>query len=79
MKGLLAAASVGALLTAMPASAQSFSRQDKTFICEAGAGNLAEAELGKLAEQKAAAPAVKEFGRWMATDHGFANKQRPPS
>jgi putative membrane protein len=74
MKGLLAAVSIGALLTAAPAWAQSLSQQDKTFIHEAGAGNLAEAELGKLAEQKAAAPAVKEFGRWMATDHSFANK-----
>src|ERR1700745_4530969 len=74
MKGLLAAVSVGALLTAAPAWAQSLSQQDKTFVHEAGAGNLAEAELGKLAEQKAATPAVKEFGRWMATDHSFANK-----
>src|ERR1700745_3622331 len=74
MKGLLAAVSVGALLTAAPAWAQSLSQQDKTFVHEASAGNLAEPELGKLAEQKAAAPAVKEFGRWMATDHGFARK-----
>jgi putative membrane protein len=51
------------------------SPQDKTFVQEAGAGNLAEAELGKLAEQKATMPAVKEFGRWMDTDHGLvANK-----
>src|ERR1700746_1233015 len=75
MKGLLAAVSIGALLTAAPAWAQSLSQQDKTFVHEARAANLAEAELGKLAEQKAAAPAVKEFGRWMATDHGFANKR----
>ncbi len=81
MKGLFAAASVCALLVAAPvwaqnttAGSQTLSQQDKTFIHEAGAGNLAEAELGQLAEQKAATPAVKEFGRWMATDHGLANK-----
>jgi putative membrane protein len=82
MKGLLAAVSVIALLAAAPAwaqntatGAQSLSQQDKTFIQEAGAGNLAEAELGQLAEQKGATPAVKEFGRWMYTDHGLtANK-----
>lgn len=74
MKGLLAAVSVGALLVTAPAWAQALSQQDKTFIHEAGAGNLAEAELGQLAEQRAATPAVKEFGRWMATDHGFADK-----
>ena len=74
MRGLLAAVSVSALLATAPAWAQTFSQQDKTFIQEAGAGNLAEAEMGQLAEQKATTPAIKEFGRWMATDHGFANK-----
>lgn len=81
MKGLLAAVSASALLMAVPAWAQNtatetrtLSQQDKTFIQEAGAGNLAEAEMGQLAEQKATTPAIKEFGRWMATDHGFANK-----
>ena len=78
MRALLAAASACALLAAAPvwaqnapARAQTLSQQDKTFIQEVGAGNLAEAELGQLAEQKAAAPAVKEFGRWMYTDHGL--------
>ena len=78
MRALLAAASACALLIAAPAwaqnastGAQTLSQQDKTFIQEAGAGNLAEAELGQLAEQKAATPAVKEFGRWMYTDHGL--------
>src|SRR5208282_68691 len=81
MKGLLAAVSAGALLAAPPAWAQNtaaesraLSQQDKAFIQAAGAGNLAEAEMGQLAEQKATTPAIKEFGRWMATDHGFANK-----
>lgn len=81
MKGLPAAVSVGALLAAAPAWAQNtatenraLTQQDRTFIHEAGAGNLAEAELGQLAEQKATTPAIKEFGRWMATDHGLANK-----
>lgn len=78
MRPLLAAASACALLVAAPSwaqnaptGAQTLSQQDKTFIQEAGAGNLAEAELGQLAEQKAATPAVKEFGRWMYTDHGL--------
>lgn len=83
MKGLLAAVSVVALLAAAPAwaqntahpSSQSLGSQDKTFMTKAGAGNLAEAELGKLALRKAATPAVKEFGRWMMTDHTLANKR----
>jgi putative membrane protein len=67
------AASVCALLVAAPvwaqnttAGPQTLSQQDKTFVHEAGAGNLAE--------QNAATPAVKEFALWMATDHGLANK-----
>ena len=38
---------------------------------QAGAGSLAEADLGNLAVQKGATPAVREFGRWMYTDHGL--------
>lgn len=81
MKKSLAAASVCALLVAAPAwaqnsgnraaAAQNLDQQDRTFVEKAGAGSLAEADLGKLAEQKGATPAVREFGRWMATDHGL--------
>jgi putative membrane protein len=79
MKGLLAAASLGALLIAAPAwaqgaSAPKLSSQDKTFVDKASSGNLAEADLGRLAEQKGGTQAVKEFGRWMNTDHSFANR-----
>jgi putative membrane protein len=81
MKGLLTAVSVSALLAGAPAWAQNtatenrtLNQQDKTFIQQAGAGSLAEVELGQLAEQKAATPAIREFGRWMATDHSLANK-----
>lgn len=51
--------------------AQALSQQDKTFVEQAGAGNLGEADLGDLAVKKGATPAVKEFGRWMYTDHGL--------
>ena len=79
MRSLLTAVSFGALLIAAPAWAQStptqaLNSQDQTFMHKAAAGNLAEAELGRLAEQKATTPAVKEFGRWMNTDHTFANQ-----
>ncbi|HJU15625.1 MAG TPA: DUF4142 domain-containing protein [Stellaceae bacterium] len=81
MKSVFAAVSAAALLTAAPVWAQaaahhqSMSSQDQKFVTAAGAANLAEVQLGKLAEQKAANPAVKEFGRWMATDHTLANKR----
>ena len=67
-------------LLSLPAFAQkpaakpyTFSQQDKDFIHEVGAGNLAEVQLGQLAEKKATDPAVREFVRWMATDHQLAN------
>ncbi|HTV90568.1 MAG TPA: DUF4142 domain-containing protein [Stellaceae bacterium] len=81
MKALLAAASLCALLAAAPAWAQNgaasaagtagLSAQDQAFVKAAGAGNLGEADLGTLAEQEGATPAVREFGRWMATYHGL--------
>ena len=80
MKHLFAAASLGALLIAAPAwaqnaanpgAAQPLSQQDQTFVKEAGAGNLAEADAGKLAMEKGGTPAIREFGRWMYTDHGL--------
>jgi putative membrane protein len=85
MKGLFAAASAIALLAGVPAwaqnpaspqnpaSLQALNSQDRMFLKQAGDGNLAEMKLGQLAMQKATSPAIKEFGRWMMTDHGFAN------
>jgi putative membrane protein len=82
MKQLLAAASVCVLMIAAPAWAQNsgaqtttggqtLSQQDRTFVEKAGSGSLAEADLGNLAVQQGATPAVREFGRWMYTDHGL--------
>ncbi len=49
--------------------AVTLSQQDQTFVKEAEAGNLAEADAGKLAMEKGGTPAIREFGRWMYTDH----------
>jgi putative membrane protein len=54
--------------------AQPLSQQDKTFVQEAGAGNLAEADLGSLAMRKGAVLGFREFGRWMYTDHGLVGQ-----
>jgi putative membrane protein len=80
MRTLLVAVSAGAILFAVTAQAESSSShnlnsQDESFIKQAAEGNFAEARLGLLAEEHAGTAAVKEFGRWMATDHGFANKR----
>lgn len=56
------------------ASAQ-LPRGDRKFIEEAASGGLAEVELGKLAQQKAASEPVKQFGARMVEDHGKANDE----
>jgi putative membrane protein len=43
---------------------------DQVFLRAAAIGNRAEADLGKLAAEKASAAAVKDFGQRMVTDHG---------
>lgn len=48
---------------------------DKTFMNNAAQGNLAEVELGKLAERKASNDAVKNFAKRMVTDHAKANEE----
>jgi putative membrane protein len=46
---------------------------DSSFFKNAAAGGIAEVDAGKLAQQKGASPAVKEFGAMMVKDHSAAN------
>ena len=48
---------------------------DRKFIAEAASGGMAEVELGKLAQEKAASDQVKQFGARMVEDHGKANDE----
>jgi putative membrane protein len=43
------------------------------FMDEAALSNMAEVDLGKLAQQNAERPEVKDFGERMVTDHTKAN------
>lgn len=49
--------------------------QDKLFVRQAAIGNRAEVELGKLAQQKGASEAVREFGERMQKDHGDSGQK----
>jgi putative membrane protein len=57
------------------APAANLARGDRKFLEEAAQGGMAEVELGKLAQQKAASDQVKQFGKKMADDHAKANEE----
>lgn len=48
-------------------------RVDAKFAVDVADGSMAEIELGKLAQQKATNPQIKEFGAMMVSDHSIAN------
>ena len=48
---------------------------DRGFVMKAAEGGLAEVKLGELAQQKASAQDVKDFGKRMVDDHGKANNE----
>ncbi|MBK1988682.1 DUF4142 domain-containing protein [Sphaerospermopsis aphanizomenoides BCCUSP55] len=51
------------------------SQRDQQFVTKANQGNLAEIELGQLAEQKADSNEVKTFAQRMVKDHTQLNQE----
>ncbi len=47
---------------------------DETFLKKAADGNMAEVQLGQLAQKNASSDSVKQFGQRMVTDHLAASK-----
>ena len=45
-------------------------KADEMFIKEAVEGDLAEVNMGKLAQEKAQSEGVKDFGKMLERDHG---------
>jgi putative membrane protein len=63
-------------LTLIPIAALAGSASpDTSFYKALAEGGMAEVRLGKLAEQKAADPGVKDFAAMMVKDHSAANAQ----
>jgi putative membrane protein len=60
-----------------PAQAQTKNadKDSQKFIKGAIEGNIAEVDIGKLAEEKGKSDAVKKFGQMLQTDHGKANEE----
>lgn len=84
MRTLLASAAAVALLAA-PAFAQNNSngssnnpehltQQDDNFARQAAIINLSEIQAGHTAEQRGATAAMREYGRWLVTDHTLAQQ-----
>jgi putative membrane protein len=46
------------------------SKADQHFLTEAMQGDMAEVEMGKLAQQNGQSEDVKQFGQMLQTDHG---------
>ena len=56
-------------------SAWAADKRDQTFIKDAIEGNLAEVQMGKLAQDKGQSDSVKSFGQMLATHHSDANQK----
>ena len=70
--GLLAFA--GALLGLVTA-ASGADKVSEVFIRDAVQGNLAEIQLGQLAQEKTQSAEVKSYAQMLVTDHSTANEQ----
>ena len=55
------------------AAATGLSNADRKFAMEAAMGGMTEVELGRLATERGASDAVKQFGQRMVDDHSKAN------
>jgi putative membrane protein len=80
MKTLIAV--VGLVAFVLPAQAAErhaqqgkLSRDARDFLSEAASANMAEQELGRLAETRAQSDRVKDYGRRMVEDHKKAQDQ----
>jgi putative membrane protein len=69
----LAFAAIVAASFAPTAVLAAASKADRTFITDAIQGNLAEIQMGQLAQQKGQNDAVKSFGQMLVTDHQANN------
>jgi putative membrane protein len=69
---VLALAGTAAAQITTNVQAQPLGEQDREFVRKAAAGSLAEVELGRLAQQRAARPSVRSFAQRMVIDHDRA-------
>jgi putative membrane protein len=73
--GSQSTAASGKMAAGSGTASATMSTSDKDFMKKAAEGDLAEVELGSLAEKKANNPDVKKFAERMVTDHTKANDE----
>jgi putative membrane protein len=71
VRSIIAAAALQGLV----AGAFAADTGSQKFIKEAIEGNLAEVQMGELAQQKGQSDGVRNFGKMLVTDHGAANQK----
>lgn len=74
MRLITGALALGAALLLAP-GANAADRKAEAFVKEAMQGNMAEVEMGKLAQQNGQSDAVKQYGKMLETDHGAAEQK----
>jgi len=63
------------LVLLLPLATFSAEIPDAKFYRDAAEGGMAEVAMGKLAQQKAQSPSVKDYGAQMVNDHAAANEK----
>lgn len=58
-----------------PGGTSNLASSDREFLVDAAHGGTAEVALGKLADEKASSPEVKQFAQRIVEDHGRANAE----
>ena len=59
----------------MAVAAPAINKADQNFVKQAIQGNLAEVELGKLAQEKSMNDGVRSFGDMLVKDHSAGNEK----
>src|SRR6185312_13985836 len=77
MHKLILTASLVAALTGAVSAASAKEQPGQKFITKAIEGNLAEVQLGQLAQLKGASDGVRNFEQQLVTDHPAANQKAP--
>jgi putative membrane protein len=75
MKNLFLGVGLAAALACSAPSAFAQDKAGQAFLKKAMEGNLAEVEMGKLAQQQGASDGVRSFGKQLEQDHAAANEK----